>query len=135
MPLDPTQMKASEAETRNARRHGRVRCEYLLCCHGRTKFGHVVDLSASGMRVVRKGWVKVQDDDQLHVTLKWQNVLISVSARVVWVKKIGYRKHLIGFTFPDLSPSATAEINHIAHLATDSLTVAAAQIEASRAGE
>jgi c-di-GMP-binding flagellar brake protein YcgR len=93
------------------RRHGRLRTELLRC-----RFGEVVDISASGMRVLVKGKCPLQQDMELGTELVCEDLKLMVKVRVAWVRKDGFRKHQVGMTFVDLTPSLEAAIRKLAQM-------------------
>lgn len=112
----------------NSRRHGRVRCEWLSASRGKHPFGDVADLSASGMRVLHKGKLTHDAGDVVNLTLHWQEISMDLKARVVWAHKVGFRKHLLGLEFEDLSASQTSAIQHIASVAVHRLSLSSRPI-------
>ena len=106
------------------RRHGRLRCEYLSCFHNFEHLGEVLDLSAAGMRVSRRGGLKLQTDDWLNMRLVWQQTVVDIRARVIWIKKAGFRKSALGLEFESLTPAQRASVTQIARLATHSRMIA-----------
>lgn len=103
------------AEDRGAevRRTGRLRCDMLSCT-----FGDAVDLSATGMRVRHKGSLRITADDSVSLTLAFAAAEVRLDARVVWIRRTGFRRHEIGFEFIDVSPEARECLHEIARCAT-----------------
>ncbi len=100
------------------RRTGRLRCDMLTCT-----FGDVVDLSAAGMRVRHKGGLRVAVDDSVSLTLSFAAAEVSLDARVVWMRRTGFRRHEIGFEFTDMSPETRECLHEIARCATKLATL------------
>jgi len=83
----------------NRRRHGRLITESLTINNG-----IVLDLSASGLRAVVRGKVLFEVGEQTSFRLRSCAREMSIEARVVWVKKSGFRKHQIGLEFVNVTP-------------------------------
>jgi len=83
---------ASEAERR---RHGRFRQDGL-----QSSLGPVLDISASGIRLMSRRRV----NGVIEVVLKSESGLeLKVSGRVVWCRREGFRRHLVGLELVELS--------------------------------
>jgi len=104
------------AEDDNQRRHGRIRCRQTSCCAG-----EVLDLSASGMRIKRRGKALMAVDDTFVITIKSpdDSMPLSISTRVIWIKREGFRKHLIGLAFIDLDSTTATRLAEVARNACD----------------
>jgi len=98
----------------NHRRHGRIRTEELQCC-----LGNVIDLSASGMRVAGRGRNVVQKDQVVEMTLRHAEVEFEIKCRVAHVTRAGFRKHVIGLEFIDLSDEDRGRVFTLANTAGD----------------
>ncbi len=100
------------------RRHGRLRCEQTSCC-----VGQVVDLSASGMRVQRRGrpLMDVGDELQISVHSDAGEPAITLTARVIWIERGGFRKHTYGMEFADLTDDLKRRLGELARVVTDQL--------------
>ncbi len=100
------------------RRHGRLRCEETACC-----VGQVTDLSASGMRVQRRGRpiMDVGDELQISVHPDAGEPAITLTARVVWIERAGFRKHIYGMEFADLDDDQKRQLGELARVVTDQL--------------
>lgn len=87
------------------RRFGRFNAGRLGCSLGR-----VMDLSGGGMRIrcTRRcsGIVKVQ-----LWTVKRQT---TVQAKIVWTRRIGFRRYELGLEFRDLTPETTQDLSTFA---------------------
>ena len=101
----------------NSRRHGRVRCELLSASHRKRPLGDVGDLSVSGMRVMHKGKLKHAKGSVISLTLDWLETSVALKAKIVWTHKVGFRKHLLGLEFEDVTPSQTAALQYMASMA------------------
>jgi hypothetical protein len=113
-----------EGGVANQRRHGRLRCNHLICRRGGRDFATVVDMSASGLRAYRKGGCGVQAGDFLGLTLTWFEVSLPAKVRVAWVRSVGFRKHLLGLEFVDESATSRAAISRLNQLARDAMAQA-----------
>lgn len=113
IPLTATDSDETELD-QNRRQSGRLQCPYLECYRGRQKLGEVVDLSSSGIRVFRKGWLPFRVDSEFRLRLRWHEDSVEVVGRVVRIKKLGWRKHDIGITFVEPSHEAREAITQLA---------------------
>ena len=94
----PIEMKRNEK-----RACGRLQCPYLDCYCGKKIFGEVVDLSASGIRVFRNGGMKWKVGDQIPLLLKWNEDTVELSAEVLRVRRLGFRRFDVGLSFVEVS--------------------------------
>ena len=95
----------------NRRRHGRLRCEDLRC-----PLGTVMDLSASGMRVLHKGRLIGQLGDRFPTRLLTDaDEELIVEAEIVRLEKVGFRKYSYGLTFVDMDGPTRAELTRLMH--------------------
>ena len=97
----------------DVRRTGRLRCDMLSCA-----LGDVIDLSAAGMRVHHRGWLRIKVGDETPLALCFASTQVTLLTRVVWMRRTGYRRHEIGFEFCDMSPVAQQCLLEIARCAT-----------------
>jgi hypothetical protein len=98
---------ASESAGPNNRKHGRVRCQGIYC-----SFGEILDMSASGMRVISS--LRPPPVDQIVlVTIQTLEGPIAVEARVIWARKASFFKREIGMRFVDLLPSAASALSRV----------------------
>ncbi len=95
----------TEPETANNRRHGRIRPDAIWC-----SLGTILDLSASGLRVMSKKPLGGQGV----VTMRDGDVTVSVQARIVWCRRIGFRRHEAGIEFVDIRPEEAARLRSMA---------------------
>lgn len=95
------------------RRHGRLRTEEVAC-----SLGEVLDLSASGMKVLRKGRRAAQMGETFTVTLKYGGFALPVDVRVVRLEKIGFRRYIFGLQFEELNPEIQSKLTHLARIST-----------------
>jgi len=116
---NPKLMMEDQADAEGERRrHGRLRCERTACC-----VGQVVDLSASGMRVQRRGrpLMEVGDDLTISVLHDGDDSAITLRARVVWIERSGFRKHIYGMEFAGLDDDQKRQLSSLARVVTDQL--------------
>lgn len=91
----------------NHRKHGRVRCQGILC-----SFGEVLDMSASGLRVLSA--IRPPPVDQVvNITIQTLEGPVIVEARVIWSRKASFFKREIGMRFVNLLPSAAAALSRV----------------------
>ena len=100
------------------RRHGRLRCEDASCC-----VGQVADLSASGMRVLRRGGpiMEIGDDFSITVHPNGGEPILTLPARVVWIERQGFRKHIIGLEFGELDDPSRQKLGELARIVCDQI--------------
>jgi len=105
-----------DSATENLRRHGRLRCESTSSC-----IGEVMDLSASGMRVMRRGRPILDVGDEFVITIRHENDgnVMKLPARVVWIKRAGFRKIMYGLQFSDLNEEQRTHLTTLARIVTD----------------
>lgn len=103
-----------EKAAASRRRHGRVRCDQTKCT-----LGEVLDLSASGVRVLIRGRVRLKKDSVTPMLLEVGEAVAPVKARVVWVSKAGWFRHTAGLQFVDLTPEQRARLAQIAQAASN----------------
>ena len=84
------------------RRHGRVKVTDVLC-----SMGKVLDVSASGCKVETKGRPPFSPGEVFSMWISCTAVgSFTLTARIVWIKKIGMFKHLCGVCFEELDAEA-----------------------------
>lgn len=79
-----------------ARKHPRFRANTMVCDQG-----EVLDFSATGLRIGFRKAPKVGENDSVDLTLQSPHGEHQCRARVVWIKKTGWRSAEIGFRFTD----------------------------------
>jgi hypothetical protein len=97
---------------KNGRRHGRIHCPGIVC-----NFGDVLDLSASGARIQFRGRLPVKSGDQIELQIKGVNGLFPVMAKVVWIRRAGWRKQELGLEFMDIDGQTLRELTTVARRA------------------
>ena len=91
---------------RKAQRYGGE----TVCC----ALGDVLDVSASGMRVLCDGKPPVKPGGVLPMRLKFSDGTLQVATQVRWCKRRGLRKHEIGLQFVQLKPGMDKLLEAIA---------------------
>ncbi len=100
-------MNQSTAE--NRRRAGRIRDCDVHCSHG-----HVVDLSATGMRLRCASLSGHTPGQMINIKLAGYEIEISLYAEVVWSKRSGLMQHTFGVRFLNLTDEVTFKLSRIA---------------------
>lgn len=100
------------------RRHGRLRCEEASCC-----VGQVIDLSASGMRVLRRGRPIMEIGDEFQISIHPNNgeSQLTLPARVVWIERQGFRKHIVGLEFATIDDQKKIQLGELARIVCDQI--------------
>lgn len=88
---------------------GRLRTEQL-----RTDLGRVVNLSATGMRLLARHSYADRVGEGVDVRLIAISEERTVRATIVWVRRTGFRKHLVGLRFDNLCASDRAWLTDLA---------------------
>jgi hypothetical protein len=114
MPVPRNMWVVKKTCAKDLRRSGRLRVELLSC-----KLGHVLDMSATGMRVRRRGRQLVSKGDKVQVTLKSLLGQQTVKAEVMWIKKLGFLRYEFGLRFVDITPEESAALIQIAQISVD----------------
>jgi PilZ domain len=111
-------MVMEDIQSEEQRRHGRLRCEQTRCC-----VGEVVDISASGMRVKRRGRPIMEVGDALKISIEAEEdgPALTLNARVVWIERCGFRQHVYGMEFGDLSDEQKRGLGGLARVASDQI--------------
>jgi hypothetical protein len=100
------------------RRHGRVRCQHIECSLGR-----VLNLSASGLNAACRGRPVYELGEPIVVTIHGLEGPFEVPARVVWIRKIGFRRHEVGVTFLAVSDHARQSLTALGRAAASNETI------------
>lgn len=108
---------ARQEPEHESRRHGRLRAELLHC----KQLGEVLDLSASGMRVLVKGGCQAKVDDLLSTELEFEKIRLPIQARITWVQRVGFRRHHVGLEFVNLTPELVEGLRSLARSAVAAL--------------
>ena len=100
------------------RRHGRLKCDSTDCA-----LGELIDLSASGMRVLRKGRSPYKIGSEFKIDLWMDQTKIPVTVRLVHIEKRGFRKRVLGLEFINQSDEQRRRIVELARTAHDQLVM------------
>ena len=87
---------ATQIRGADRRRFGRLKAGETLACNR----GKVLDLSAGGLRLLSRRKLK----GMLEVALWDIHRGLTMQCRVVWTKRLGFRRHESGLTFIDVDP-------------------------------
>ena len=97
--------KATRIRGGDRRRHGRLKAGETLA----SNIGRVVDLSSGGMRVLSRRKLK----GILDVALWDIHRGVTLRARVVWTKRLGFRRHESGLKFLDVDPEVARTLGSL----------------------
>ncbi|MEO1236414.1 MAG: PilZ domain-containing protein [Planctomycetota bacterium] len=104
-----------ESRGEDRRRHGRLKTEGT-----QSSLGEVVDISASGMRVVRKGALPVREGEKFRVDLQIEQQIMPIDVEVRRVSKLGRRKFEFGLEFINLGEDERRRLISLARTASTS---------------
>lgn len=96
----------------NARRHGRLQTKDINCSLGR-----VLDISASGMRILHRCLSAINTGDEGACTVGSVHGSFSVYYRIAWARRVALTKWEVGIEFVDPTPQAAEVLSHIARAA------------------
>ncbi len=96
----------------NARRHGRLQTKDLTC-----SLGDVLDISASGMRIVTRSIRGIQAGEQSACSVGSVHGSFSVYVRVAWARRLSLAKWELGIEFIEPTPAAADVLSRIARAA------------------
>ena len=103
-------------ETEDERRKfGRLRTEGTD-----SSMGQVVDISAGGMRVVRKGALPVQEGERFRVDLQVDKEIMEIAVEVRRIRKTGRRQFEFGLQFVNLAEDTRRRLVKLARMAATS---------------
>jgi len=91
------------------RGHDRVNAVGLSC-----HLGDVADMSAGGMRVSREGKPAVERGAVLQIALKTATQKVQVGSRVVWVRRVSWKRWEIGLQFVGVAPAVAEALVELA---------------------
>lgn len=100
------------------RRHGRLKCDSTDCT-----LGELVDISASGMRVMRRGRSPYRIGFEFKLDLWMDQMKIPVKVRLVHIEKRGFRRRILGLEFIDQSDEQRRRIVEVARNAQNQLVM------------
>ncbi|MEM9418732.1 MAG: PilZ domain-containing protein [Planctomycetota bacterium] len=111
-----TSMKDTpEAPEHNRRRHGRLKTEGT-----ESSLGSVVDISASGMRIHRKGAIPVQEGEKFRIDVQIDKEIMAIDVIVRRIRKLGRRKFEFGIEFINMSDEDRMRLTRLARIAATS---------------
>ncbi len=101
-------------------RRGRVTIEMARCT-----LGEIINVSPTGVRVGFKGARSAIPKENALFSMEMQTPdgLVTVPARIVWVKRTGFRKFDIGIEFGETDPATVAKLRQLATMAGRSLVI------------
>jgi len=100
------------ARGQNARRHGRIQTRDITC-----SLGKVLDISASGMRLVHRSLSGLNNGDEGACTVGSVHGSFSVYYRIAWARRISLSKWEMGVEFIEPTPKASEVLALIARAA------------------
>lgn len=89
----------------NQRRHGRVRCELT-----RSNLGKVLDVSASGAKIRRRGRGGLAKGQKVLFVIEGLDGPIYVNSEVAWVKRRGLLAFEVGVRFEHVTAKAKKDL-------------------------
>lgn len=104
---------------KNARRAGRVRCQWTLC-----NLGEVLDISSTGMRVNCRRKPAADVGAKVAAVVEGHDGAFDVSGKLVWKKKAGMFRWHIGVEFDELSPASKKGLAILARSSLSNDTIA-----------
>jgi len=107
--------KTAEDVAENRRRHGRLKTEGT-----ESSMGSVVDMSASGMRVHRKGTLPVHEGEKFRIDVQIDKEIMAIDVMVRRVRKLGRRKFEFGLEFINMSDENRNRLARLARIAATS---------------
>ena len=88
-----------------SREHGRVRCHLT-----ESTLGTVLDLSCSGIRVELRSRPRMHPGDTGDIAIYAPSTTFAVRVRVMWSRRIGWKRHQVGLRFEELTEEVRNEI-------------------------
>ncbi|MCL4198717.1 MAG: PilZ domain-containing protein [Phycisphaerales bacterium] len=82
-----------------------------------SSLGEVIDISAAGMRIAHRGQPRVEVGQGVEITLAFASTEVRLAARIVWMRRTGFRRHEIGVEFCDADPDTRTCLTEIARCA------------------
>ncbi|GAB5496750.1 MAG: hypothetical protein Phyf2KO_18300 [Phycisphaerales bacterium] len=87
----------NESQPDNHRRHGRLHVQHTEC-----SIGYIEDISCSGMRVMTR--IKMKPSNKtIGLRLETLDGPTTLPCRIVWVRRSGFRKWLVGIEYTAMS--------------------------------
>jgi hypothetical protein len=87
------------------RTRGRVRQQGVM-----SNVGVVIDLSGGGVRILSTHAL----EGELDLSITCDTDSVSMKAQVVWSKRVGFRRHVVGLRFLNLDEAALRTVSRIA---------------------
>ena len=100
------------------RRFGRIRSQDVV-----TRFGEVMDISASGMRVMCDHHEPPAAGSIMHLELRHPQGSVEVKSHILRVTEIGKGRYELGIAFEDVNPTTSAGLLAVVRLAIQSIAV------------
>jgi len=101
--------RAMNSDKPDSRSRGRMRCNNV-----ETSIGPVLDFSSTGMRVLSKREIRLEEGESMLVRIESAFDPITVPVVVRWSKKLGWRRYETGVQFVELTDEARAVLADIA---------------------
>lgn len=76
-------------------------------------------MSASGMRVLIKGRPRLHIGEIAPLLVEIDGGALSLRARVVWLNRVGWRRHVAGVEFVEVSPELRRSLVELAGAASN----------------
>lgn len=74
-----------------------------------------MDLSASGVRLEKRGTLRLRPEQIVPLTLRGPGMELNVRARVVWTARQRLLRYTLGLEFQDLSEEMASNLAQLAH--------------------
>jgi hypothetical protein len=111
-------MEPADRPAYDRRRFGRIRSQDVV-----TRFGEVMDISASGMRVMCDHHEPPAVGSIMHLELKHPQGSVEVKSQIMRVTEVRKGRYELGIAFEDVSPTISAGLLAIVRLAMQSIAV------------
>lgn len=100
------------------RRRGRLRTDTLTC-----ELGHILDLSATGLRLRCRTRHAPTAGQTLTLTLRAPVMTLPVQGVIRWVQRVNWLSTLVGVEFIGLTPEQTARLRELSRITMDDRTM------------
>jgi hypothetical protein len=111
-------MLPADKPVSDRRRFGRIRSQDVV-----TRFGEVMDISASGMRVMCNHHEPPAVGSIMHLELRHPQGSVEVKSHIMRVTESGKGWYELGIAFEDVSPTTSAGLLTVVRLAMQSIAV------------
>ena len=118
-PAEPLAPVRPERGNGNQRKNGRLTAQ-----DAHTALGQVLDISASGMRIRRRGARAVRVGDRFLLDLYVCGRAVRLPVEVMRIQKAGWRSHDYGLRFGELPPEMRAQFGQVARMAAKHVSIA-----------